>query len=164
MENICTTLDASILHIQTPSWLTPKSLKREDIYDLLGSTGQLKIAWEMRSGRLDHKVTTLMRDLNIIHCTDLSLYPPAYDSDTVYARLFGVSPRGKAYRFKERELESIQQRVLESNAKQAFLTFHSLQMYEDAYVMQMFHQEGTFPSELKSELSIPVSYPLSISD
>ena len=72
------------MHIQTPPTFNPDE-KLKSILDLLSSVdfGNMRLAWEIRDKVSDGTVE-LMRDLGIIHCTDISREMPAVDSDILY--------------------------------------------------------------------------------
>ena len=78
-------MKTEILHIQTPPTFDPdENLK--GIEDLLSSIdfGNLRLVWEIR-GKVSDGTVELMRDLRIIHCTDISREIPVVDSDIIPA-------------------------------------------------------------------------------
>ncbi len=147
---ICSELRAEILHIQTPppSFIPDDKLK--DIRDLFTSIdlGAIKLAWELR-GRMGKGTIELMRDLEIIHCADISREMPAFDSDMLYTRLFGKGEHN-LYQFDNAELVKIDERVKESNSGKAYLTFHGARMYSDAARLKVYEKSGTFHKVTKA--------------
>jgi uncharacterized protein YecE (DUF72 family) len=103
---ICSELKAEILHIQAPTTFNPDE-KHKSIRDLLSSVdfGNVKMAWEIR-GKVSDRTIELIRDLGIIHCTDISRVMPAVDSDVMYTRLFGHGEHN-LYQFDDAELLKI---------------------------------------------------------
>jgi uncharacterized protein YecE (DUF72 family) len=146
---ICIELGAEILHIQTPPSFNPdENLK--DIRDLFSSVdfGSFMLAWEIR-GRMAQGTIELMRDLDIIHCTDISREMPAVDSDILYTRLFGHGEHN-LYQFDDAELLGIDQQVNEIRPGEAYLTFHGARMYSDAARLKVYQKNGTFPKVTKA--------------
>ncbi len=146
---ICSELKAEILHIQTPASFNPED-KLKDIMDLISSIdlGQMKLAWELR-GPIGHGTIELLRDLGIIHCVDISREMPAFDSGIMYARLFGKGEHN-LYQFDDIELVEIDERVKESDAKEAYLTFHGARMYSDAARLKVYEKSRKFPKVTKA--------------
>jgi uncharacterized protein YecE (DUF72 family) len=145
---ICTELRAKVLHIQTPASFDPDE-KLKDIRDLLSSvdTGSVRLAWEIR-GKITRGTIELMRDLGIIHCTDISREMPAVDSDILYTRLFGHG-KHNLYQFDDMELLQMDIRINE-RPEQAYLTFHGAKMYTDAARFKIYENSGTFTNITKS--------------
>lgn len=141
---ICRELRAEILLIQTPSSFDPDE-KLKSIRDLFSSIdfGSIRPAWEIR-GHVTQGTIELMRDLGIIHCTDISREIPAFDSDILYTRLFGHGEHN-LYQFDDSELAEIDKRVKEKNRKKEYLTFHGGRMYKDAARLKVYEKRGTFP-------------------
>ncbi len=165
---ICSELRAEILHIQTPPSFDPDE-KIKDIRDLLSSTdlGSIKLAWEIR-GRVGQRTIELMRDLGIIHCTDISRESPAVDSDILYTRLFGQGEHN-LYQFDDAELSEIDRRVKDKRREEAYLTFHGARMYSDAARLKVYEKSGTFPKvtgleSLKAVLEEDAKFPASKSE
>lgn len=146
---ICNELRAQILLIQTPPSFDPDE-KIKDIRELLSSFtfGSVRLALEIR-GRLSHGTIGLMRDLGIIHCTDISREMPALDSDMLYTRLFGHGVHN-LYQFDDAELMLIDRRMKERNPEKAYLTFHGAKMYTDAARMLVYQKTGSFPGVTKT--------------
>jgi len=167
---ICRELKAQVLHIQTPASFDPDE-KLKDIRDLLSSVdpGSVRLAWEIR-GKIKQATIELMRDLGIIHCTDISRAMPAVDSDILYTRLFGHGEHN-LYQFDDAELLLIDRRIKE-RPEQAYLTFHGAKMYTDAARLKIYETSGTFTNitkttglaSLKAVLEEDAQFPASKSD
>jgi len=152
---ICRTLRAPILQMQTPPSLEITKSKASAIRDLLGSsdTRGIRVAFEIRA-KPDGKVLPeyllrMMQDLNMIHCVDLSRDDPAYSTDTVYTRLFGKG-RHNIYQFDDKELKLIDQKIKKSKEKKVVLSFHGLKMYIDAARFKVYNETLGFPPVTKS--------------
>ncbi len=146
---ICDELKAEILHIQTPPSFNPDE-KLKDIRDLLSSVdfGSFTLAWEIR-GRVAQRTIEMMRDLGIIHCTDISREMPAVDSDILYTRLFGHGEHN-LYQFDDAELMEIDRRVKKKSWEREYLAFHGARMYKDAARLKVYEKSGTFPNVTKT--------------
>ncbi|HEY9245358.1 MAG TPA: DUF72 domain-containing protein [Candidatus Methanoperedens sp.] len=139
---ICNELGAKILLIQTPPGFNPDE-RLKDIRDLFSSfdSAHVRLVWEIR-GQFSQPTVDLMRDLGIIHCTDISREFPASDSDIIYTRLFGHGEHN-LYQFDDAELMAIHERV--KSRKKAYLTFHGSKMYKDAARLRVYEEYRTFP-------------------
>jgi len=146
---ICNELKAEILHIQTPPTFDPDE-KLKSIQDLVSSVdfGNVRLAWEIR-GKVSDGTVELMRDMGMIHCTDISREMPDVDSDVMYTRLFGHGEHN-LYQFDDRELLNIDQRVKEREWRNVYLTFHGARMYSDASRLKVYEKKGTFPKATKA--------------
>jgi len=146
---ICSELKAEILHIQTPPTFDPDE-KRKSIQDLLSSFdfGNVRLAWEIR-GKVSDGIVELMRDMGIIHCTDISREMPAVDSDIMYTRLFGHG-KHNLYQFDDTELLEIDSKAKERRKENTYLTFHGARMYSDAARLKVYEKSGTFPKVTKA--------------
>jgi uncharacterized protein YecE (DUF72 family) len=146
---ICGELKAEILHIQTPPTFDPDD-KRKSILDLLSSVdfGNVRLAWEIR-GKVSEGIIELMRDMGIIHCTDISREMPAVDSDVMYTRLFGHGEHN-LYQFDDAELLKIDRSAKEKGRENVYLTFHGARMYSDAARLKVYERSGIFPKVTKA--------------
>jgi uncharacterized protein YecE (DUF72 family) len=146
---ICSELKAEILHIQTPPHFNPDE-KRESIQDMLSSVdfGKVRLAWEIR-GKVSDRIVGLMREMKIIHSTDISREMPAVDSDILYTRLFGHGEHN-LYQFDDAELLNIERNAKERGGEKVYLTFHGARMYSDAARLKVYERNGTFPKVTKA--------------
>ncbi len=136
------------MHIQTPPTFDPdENLK--GIEDLLSSIdfGNLRLVWEIRRKVSDGTIE-LMRDLRIIHCTDISREMPVVDSDIMYTRLFGHGEHN-LYQFDDAELLKIDTSAKERGGDNVYLTFHGARMYSDAGRLKVYEKSGIFPKITK---------------
>jgi len=155
MKQICTILNADILHLQTPPSTILVQNSTNKFRDFLSSLdlGKLRLALEMRgipSSKLPSKLVNTMQDYNMIHCIDLSKGEmPAYKSDTLYSRLFGKGHHN-VYQPTDEELRQIDKKVLSGKFEKIILSFHFVRMYKDAARLKMYKQTGKFPAITRS--------------
>lgn len=154
MKQICTTLNAGILHLQTPPALKFTDGTIDELRDFLSSAnlGKLRLALETRppASRLPPKLIKTMQDYNMIHCVDLSRNEmPAYNSDVLYSRLFGKDHHN-VYQPMDDELTEIDKKALNGNFGKIIISFHFVRMYKDAARLKVYKQTGKFPQVTKS--------------
>jgi len=168
---ICRTLRAKILQIQTPPSFKVTQAKIQGIRDLFGSSNMkgTRVAWEIRqpeARQLSGYLTRLMQDLNMIHCVDISKEDPAYKTDIMYTRLFGKGKRN-IYQFDDKELKQIHEKTKKTKEKKILLAFHGLKMYVDAARFKIYNESLKMPSitnsvglsSLKEVLSQDAKFP-----
>ncbi len=144
MIGICRVLDAPILHLMTPKSYTfdeAKISQAEDFFSSVYPKG-VRLAWEIRSP-INPEIIALMQDLQILHSVDLSSEEPAYESNTVYARMFGKG-KHNIYQFTDEELREIDRKILKAEAGKALVTFHGIRMGSDALRFKGYKETGTF--------------------
>ena len=154
MRAICRALRAGILHMQSPPRIDYTESKIQSIRSFLNAIDlkDMRIAWEIRAEEqrsIPPSMVRLMQDFNVIHSVDLSKEEPAYESDIVYARLFGKGYHN-IYQFTDEELLEIDDKASRTEAKKAILSFHGLRMYKDAARFKIHKQTGIFPQTTKS--------------
>ncbi len=152
MLKICKTLNANILHIQTPPKFKITPSKTDSIRDLLSSFQfkGIRLAWEIRqTNQWPSYLTNLMQDINIIPCADLSKEEEPFPSDILYSRLFGRGSHN-IFQFEDEELRTIDDRAFKGDQKKVILSFHSLKMFKDAARLKIFKETGNFPSVTNS--------------
>jgi len=155
MKRICRALKADILHLQTPPSLKLDGASVGKLDDLVTSAdlGKIRIALEIRSARsseLPPELVRVMQDHGIIHCVDLSQgETPAYQSDTLYTRLFGKGSRN-VYQPTDEELAEVDHKASSGNFEKVSMSFHFVRMYKDAARLKIYKQTGKFPTVTKS--------------
>ncbi len=148
MKEICSILDAKIMHIQIPSAFIPNiaNLSKIEKFLSLIDTSNLGMAWEIRSPKnedIDNILRILQRH-NVIHCIDLSKENPSASDNIIYSRLFGKGEHN-IYQFTNTELKEIDAKVRASSASKAYLNFHGTRMYKDAARISIYEATGIFP-------------------
>ena len=150
LKKVCAVLEAEVLHFQLPSSFRANLTSVGDICDFFSSVslGNLRIAVEVRgvdSSGVPPEMLRVMQDRNMIHSVDLSRgEKPAYDSDILYARLFGKG-RHNVYQPTDGELVEIDARASSGKSQKVAMSFHFVKMYKDAARMKTYRQTGRFP-------------------
>jgi uncharacterized protein YecE (DUF72 family) len=154
MKQICTILNAPVLHLQTPPNLIFNENNTKDLRNFLSSVNlaKLRLAVEIRgtqSSKLPSELVKTMQDHNIIHCIDLSKGEnPAYESDILYSRLFGKGQHN-IYQPSDEELAEIDKKATSANFQKIILSFHFVRMYKDAARLKIYKETGKFPQITK---------------
>ena len=155
MKQICSALNAEILHLQTPPSFKPTQASSKNLHNLAASLdlGKLRIALEVRnpeSSKLPSNLVKIMQDHDMIHSVDLSKgEKPAYESDILYTRLFGRGEHN-IYQPTDGELAEIDTAALNSKSGKMVMSFHFVRMYKDAARLKIYKQTGKFPTVTKS--------------
>ena len=155
MKQICSVLSADILHLQTPTTFRPTEASINNLRNFLASAdlGKLRIALEMRGVRpsnLPSDMVKTMQDFNVVHSVDLSKGEmPAYESDRLYARLFGKG-RHNVYQPTDGELAEIDNKASSGKSEKIAMSFHFVRMYKDAARLKIYKQTGKFPMVTRS--------------
>lgn len=154
MKQICSILNAEILHLQTPPAL-PIDALISNFRSFLNSAnlGKLRLALETRraqSSKLPSDLVRTMQDYNVIHSVDLSKGEmPAYESDVLYTRLFGKG-KHNVYQPTDGELVEIDNKASNSKSEKVAMSFHFVRMYKDAARLKIYKQTGKFPKVTRS--------------
>jgi uncharacterized protein YecE (DUF72 family) len=140
----CRVLDAPFLVLETPSSYVLDSKSVSEAREFFGSVdlSGVRLIWEIRA-KEKALALDLMQDLGIVHCVDLSISKPEFESDIVYSRLFGKG-RHNIYQFNDEELTEIDQKAKESGAKTVSLSYHGARMFSDASRFLQFKKTGKF--------------------
>jgi uncharacterized protein YecE (DUF72 family) len=153
MKEICKTLKAHILLIQTPASLRPdklgdvgrffKKISRDGLVIVWETRGP---AWEMPSIR--EELAETLQELDVPHVTDPFRAMPVYTSDVAYFRLHGLGKRLYYYQFTDEELKRLHELVkpLEAEDKEVYVLFNNLAMFNDAIRFMHFTETGSFLS------------------
>ncbi len=153
MKEICRTLDAKILLIQTAASFKPDSIdEAETFFEKINRKG-LTIVWETRGSLWENigtreKLRTVLKRLDIPHVTDPFKTMPVYTSQTAYFRLHGLGERMYYYQYTNEELQKLYDRVkfFDAANKNVYVLFNNLSMFEDAKRFLSFIKHGCFPS------------------
>jgi uncharacterized protein YecE (DUF72 family) len=149
MLDVCRILRSKFLVLQTPASFPFTEEKVEAIRYLFNSLNLkgIRLVWEVRRRgreRLPPSLRSLIQDLNVIHCVDLSRETPATDADTVYTRVFGKGGHN-IYQFTDGELLEIDGKIMDENRDTAVVSFHNVRMYKDAARYKIYKQRKRFP-------------------
>jgi uncharacterized protein YecE (DUF72 family) len=152
---ICRTLKAPILLLETPPSFKVTAKRANAVGDLVSSTNLsgIRVAWEIRGEgqgkQLPDYLQKVMQDLDIIHCVDISREDPAYKTDILYTRLFGKG-KHNIYQFDDKEIRQIHEKVKKGKEKKVVLSFHGLKMYLDAARFKVYEEKLTLPPVTRS--------------
>lgn len=155
MKQICSALDAEVMHLQTPPSFELTKTSIMNFQNLLSSINlqNLRLALEIRRAKfpqLPPELLKTMQEYNIIHCTDLSrAEKPAYESDILYTRLFGLGTHN-VYQPTDDELAEIDKMGSDGKSEKIVMSFHFVRMYKDAARFKTYKQSGQFPMITKS--------------
>jgi len=154
MKQICTILNAPVLHFQTPPKFVFNESNTKNLRDFLSSINlaKLRIALEIRGAqpsKLPSELVKTMQEYNMIHCVDLSKgETPAYESDILYSRLFGKGQHN-IYQPSDEELAEIDKKATNGAFQKIILSFHFVRMYKDAARLKIYKETGKFPQITK---------------
>jgi len=153
MKQICKTLRARILLLQTPASFKPDKL--QDAYNFFTQTNRenLILAWETRGPKWDNpttreKLSKTLQELNITHITDPLKTMPTHTNNTAYFRLHGLGQRMYYYQHTDKELEKLHNLVkpLEAKQKEVYILFNNLSMLDDSLRFKHYLKTNHFPS------------------
>ncbi|NWF86450.1 DUF72 domain-containing protein [Candidatus Bathyarchaeota archaeon] len=154
MKQICTILNAPVLHLQASPNLVFNENNTKNLRELLSSINlaKLRLALEIRGTqpfKLPLELVKAMQDYNMIHCVDLSKgETPAYESDILYSRLFGKGQHN-IYQPSDEELTQIDKKAVSGAFQKIILSFHFVRMYKDAVRLKIYKETGKFPKITK---------------
>ncbi len=153
MKEICQTLSAKILLVQTAASFKPDAINEaETFFGNINREG-LILVWETR-GLLWENVKTraqlraVLERLDIAHVTDPFKAMPVHTGQTAYFRLHGLGERIYYYQYTNEELERLYDLVSPFDAadRNVYVLFNNLSMFEDAKRFLSFIKHGSFPS------------------
>jgi uncharacterized protein YecE (DUF72 family) len=148
MMNVCRTLDSSVLIIDTPPNLQMIPEKIKDLKDFFSSADLegLHLAWDLGTQENEDKrrLVAFLRDRGFIHCIDISVEEPNFQSETGYSRLFGRN-KSAAHQFSDEELAEINLKAESVKSEKLYLSYQGIKMYKDAVRMKIYRESGKFP-------------------
>ena len=172
MVNYCEILESPFLVLETPKSYVINHDEAERVKDLLSSSPLrgVHLVWEVRAP-LTVAALTLMQDLNVIECIDLSTGTPSVKSDIVYSRLFGKG-KHNIYQFTDDELSTIDHKIESINPRIVALSYHGVRMNTDATRFMQYKKTGKFipitdftgVDSAKTAISEDAQFPLSKSE
>jgi len=153
MKQICQTLKACILLIQTPSSFRPDKL--EDAEEFLGKIKRdnLVVVWETRgpawnTSDIRKKLAERLEALNVVHVTDPFKMLPVYTENIAYFRLHGLGKQLYYYQYTDDELKQLRRLVqpFERDGKEVYVLFNNLAMFDDVMRFMHYAKSGSFPN------------------
>jgi len=153
MKQICQTLKARILLIQTPGSFRPDKLS--DAIEFLGKIKRddLVVVWETRGPAwglpdVQKKLAERLEALNVVHVTDPFKALPVHTENIAYFRLHGLGKQLYYYQYTDDELTQLRRLVqpFEREGKEVYVLFNNLAMFDDATRFMHYTKTGSFPS------------------
>jgi len=153
MKQICQTLKARILLIQTPGSFRPDKLS--DAEDFLSKIKRddLAVVWETRGPAWDapevrEKLAERLEALNVVHVTDPFKALPVYTENIAYFRLHGLGRQLYYYQYTDDELRQLRKLIqpFERDGREVYVFFNNLAMFEDAIRFMHYVKTGSFLS------------------
>lgn len=170
MKEICRTLNAKILLIQTPNSFKPDNLEDAQRFFEQINREDLVLVWETRgpaweSKENHNKLGQILEKLDITHVTDPFRIMPAYAGRIAYFRLHGLGEKMYYYQYSDMELQKLRELILpyERNGKEVYVLFNNLSMFEDGMRFKEYLNSGVFPkipTSIKALIE-KVRYPIS---
>jgi uncharacterized protein YecE (DUF72 family) len=147
MEEICKSLDAIALVLQTSPKFSPTSENlniAEDFFDSFQNFS-VNLVWEPRgieweTDTIKEKLSSILSKNGVTHCTDISKQLPLYSANLSYTRVFGIGEKNQ-WEFDDNEIKSLHERALEL-PKTTYVTFHTQRQTHDAARMKAFDETG----------------------
>lgn len=134
-KKACHVLDAGICLLQLPKSFKDSKENIENAENFFSSIERegLEIAVELR-GWTDENIERLCREYELIDCRDPFAAKPSYIEKTAYFRLHGSPPGDKMYRYKykEEDLNKLKGYVESLNAREIYVLFNNIYMFDDA--------------------------------
>lgn len=153
MTEICKTLKAQILLIQTPASFKPDKLEKAKEFFRRVKRENLRLMWETRGPAWNvspqkEKLTEVLREENVTHVTDPFVTMPAFVGNVAYFRLHGLGKQMYYYQYTDEELKRLYTLVkpFEMKCKEIYVLFNNLSMFDDAFRFKKFLEKGKFPS------------------
>jgi len=153
MKQICQTLKARILLIQTPGSFQPDKLR--DAAEFLSKIKRdnLALVWETRGPAWETlevrgKLAERLEALNVVHVTDPFKALPVYTEHLAYFRLHGLGKQLYYYQYTDDELKQLRRLLqpFEHDGKEVYVLFNNLAMFDDGLRFKSFVKTGKFPS------------------
>ena len=152
MKQICKTLEAKILLIQTPGSFRPDKLGEAEKFFASVNREYLTLVWETRGPEWEkpetmEKLSQVLNRLNVVHVTDPFRVLPAYTSEVAYFRLHGLGKELYYYQFTDEELRRLGEiaKGFEAKGKTVYVLFNNLAMFEDGLRFMQYLSTGKFP-------------------
>jgi len=152
MKQICQTLKARILLIQTPESFGPDKLSNAE--EFLGKIKRedLIVVWETRgptwaTSEVREKLAESLDKLSVIHVTDPFKVLPVYTENVAYFRLHGLGKQLYYYQYTDDELRQLHRLVqpFERGGKDVYVLFNNLAMFDDATRFMHYVKTDSFP-------------------
>ena len=152
MKEICRTLNAKILLIQTPGSFRPDKLGEAEKFFANINCEDLTLVWETRGPEWEKpevvgRLRQVLSRLNVVHVTDPFRVLPAYTGQIAYFRLHGLGEELYYYQYTDEELRRLSEiaKNFEAEGKTVYVLFNNLSMFEDGLRFMHYLSSGKFP-------------------
>jgi len=152
MKEICRTLNAKILLIQTPGSFRPDKLGEAEKFFANINREDLTLVWETRGPEWEKpevvgRLRQVLSRLNVVHVTDPFRVLPAYTGQIAYFRLHGSGEELYYYQYTDEELRRLSEiaKNFEAEGKTVYVLFNNLSMFEDGLRFMHYLSSGKFP-------------------
>jgi len=152
MKQICRTLNAKILLIQTPGSFHPDKLGEAEKFFANINREDLTLVWETRGPEWEkpevvEKLRQVLSRLNVVHVTDPFRVLPAYTGQIAYFRLHGLGKELYYYQYTDEELRRLSEiaKNFDAKGKTVYVLFNNLSMFEDGLRFMHYLSSGKFP-------------------
>ena len=152
MKQICRTLNAKILLIQTPGSFHPDKLGEAEKFFAYINREDLTLVWETRGPEWEkpevvEKLRQVLSRLNVVHVTDPFRVLPAYTGQIAYFRLHGLGKELYYYQYTDEELRRLSEiaKNFDAKGKTVYVLFNNLSMFEDGLRFMHYLSSGKFP-------------------
>jgi len=153
MRQICETLKARILLIQTPASFRPDRIDDAKKFFSKVQLDNFVVAWETRGPAWEEpetrrKLAEVLGELGVPHVTDPLKTLPVYTGNVAYFRLHGLGKQLYYYQFTDDELKQLHRLVepFEAEGKEVYVLFNNLAMFDDGLRFKRYIETGKFPS------------------
>ena len=147
MEEICKTLGAVALVLQTPARYTPSAehLQRSEEFLSHYKNFACDLVWGPRGsawnqGAVKEKLRKILSTHKITHCADISWETPLYSANLSYTRIFGLGVK-RELEFSDLEIKTLHTRALEL-PRNTYITFYTQRRTVDAARLKVFDETG----------------------
>ncbi|MEM2110257.1 MAG: DUF72 domain-containing protein [Candidatus Bathyarchaeia archaeon] len=152
MKEICRTLNAEILLIQTAASFKPNSLGEATKFFEKIDRDNLTLVWETRGPLWEEdefrdKLKEVLERVNVVHVTDPLRAMPVFTDQLAYFRLHGLGAQMYYYQYMNEELAKLYDLIkpFDTANKKVFVLFNNLSMFEDSKRFLYFLENGRFP-------------------
>lgn len=152
VKQICRTLGARIILIQTPASFTIKSISDAEEFFRGIERDDFILVWETRGPSWESDegpkiLREVLSRVNVTHVTDPLRIAPAHVERVAYFRLHGLGERLYYYQYTNDELRRLYEiaRRYENLEMGAYVLFNNLAMFDDAKRFKAYIESKSFP-------------------
>lgn len=132
-EALARTLGCRVILYQCPPGFGPAPENLRNLRRFFGAPSPFRCAWEFRGeGWTRERVEHLCGELNLIPVVDPLVHEPPVAGDTAYFRLHGRPAYRYSYRYSDRDLRELKERLEGLDVKTCYVLFNNASMEADA--------------------------------